>query len=354
MLSDSAKAVYGQNIIVDGGYVYKQLAITLLDVIEPNSNLLDAITALNDSKQKIIAIGGKSNNNLIYGMISDGDIRRALLNGATMQSRVMDYSNKNYQFVENELELMQAEKILNEGYKAVPIARGRIEKGKILAFVSRKGNADSKELSAMIMAGGKGKRLRPLTNNIPKPMINVNGKPMLHHQIDALKNAGVENVYISVSYLKGYIMDYFGDMETLMLTLDISKKFHSVLAGSLKKFPSDVRKLFCINADLVINLNYKNMSDFWMHSEADLLTACQQYIHQIPFGVLDIQGLLVKGIHEKPTIVRYVNTGIHILGQKAMEVCRSIEEHVFDIPHLIDKFRAVKGCVLLFMSHGWT
>ena len=187
------------------------------------------------------------------------------------------------------------------------------------------------------MAGGKGKRLRPLTNNIPKPMINVNGKPMLHHQIDALKNAGVENVYISVSYLKGYIMDYFGDGGNFNVNIRyIEEDVPLGTAGSLKKLPSDVRKLFCINADLVTNLNYKNMSDFWMHSEADLLTACQQYIHQIPFGVLDIQGLLVKGIHEKPTIVRYVNTGIHILGQKAMEVCRSIEEHVFDIPHLIE------------------
>lgn len=333
-------------------FVYKQIGKTFLDVIEHDSTLRVAILALNDSEQKVITIGDKLNNDLILGTISDGDIRRAMLNGASMESRVIEYANKNYYFVEDEFELAEADKILNEGYKVVPIGRKRAENGKMLAFIQNREANESIELSAMIMAGGKGKRLRPLTNGIPKPMINVKGKPMLHHQIDALKYSGVENIYISVGYLKEHIMDYFGDGRKLNVNIRyVVEDVPLGTAGSLNKLPSDVGPLFCVNADLITNLEYKNMIEYWKNSDADILTACQQYVHKVPFGVLDIQGKYVKGIHEKPTIIKYVNTGMYILGQKALDFCRSIDREVIDIPYLIETSLENGGKVMPFVMH---
>lgn len=331
--------------------MFNEITKVFIDVIDSSSTVLDAIKAIDASKIKIVAVGDETNSSIL-GMISDGDIRRAFLAGALMESPVRDYAHRNYHYISDEFQTQEAQKYLDNGLKAIPIGNTVLEPRKVLAFAYNTDKVHTEQLSAIIMAGGKGTRLRPLTNNIPKPMIDVNGKPMLHHQIEALRYAGVKDIYISVSYLKEQIMDYFGDGHKYGVEIKyIEEDVPLGTAGSLKLLPDQVEALFCVNADLITNLDFKNMADFWSGSDADILTACQVYLHQIPFGVLEINDQCVKGIQEKPTIAKYINTGMYVLGKRALDICRSIDIDIFDIPHLIDACISQNGKVVPFVVH---
>ena len=331
--------------------MFNEIIKVFIDVIGSDSSVFDAIKAIDASKIKIVAVSDEENSSIL-GMMSDGDIRRAFLAGASMEAAVRDYAHRDYHFLTNESQIQEAQKYLDDGLKAIPIGNKVLETGKVLAFAYNTDKVHTEQLSAIIMAGGKGTRLRPLTNNIPKPMIDVNGKPMLHHQIESLRFAGVKEIYISVAYLKEQIMDYFGDGKKYGVNIEyLEEDVPLGTAGSLKLLPDQVESLFCVNADLITNLDFKNMADFWSGSDADILTACQVYLHQIPFGVLEISDQCVKGIQEKPTIARYINTGMYVLGKRALDICRSIDIDIFDIPHLIDACISEGGKVVPFVVH---
>lgn len=332
--------------------MFRNVRTTFIEIIDYDATLLDAIKVLDAAALKVIAISDNSDDDTIKGTISDGDIRRALLDGASLGEKAADYSNTRYRYVVDEDQVLEAESILRAGYKAVPIGQIRSTNHKMRAFVANAPSGGVHNISAIIMAGGKGTRLRPLTSSIPKPLVDVRGKPMLRHQIDALKNAGVVDIYVSVGYLKEQIIDHFGDGRDLDVSITyLEEEVPLGTAGALRNLPASVDTLFCVNADLITNLDFKNMADYWEKSSVDMLTACQQYAHQIPFGVLDIDDHAVKGIHEKPTIIRYVNTGMYLLGPRALEVCRLIDRESFDIPDLIEAVLLNGGKVEPFVVH---
>ena len=177
--------------------------------VEGNASIRKALEILNKSQVGIILITNKSNK--LLGTLTDGDIRRGLLSGKVLETKILEVMNKKFFHVSNSDDYSNYKKIfLRKGLRHIPVLD---EEGKLIKLLINNDFLKHKSLPnpVVIMAGGIGSRLRPQTNNCPKPMLKINGKPILEIVIEKCIDDGFHDFFISVNYLKEIISDYFGD-----------------------------------------------------------------------------------------------------------------------------------------------
>lgn len=203
------------------------------------------------------------------------------------------------------------------------------------------------QLDGLIMAGGFGKRLMPLTENCPKPMLPVSGRPILEHLVCSLRAAGIQHVSISTHYMADSIVEYFQDGKNFGINIEyVSEDRPMGTAGALAKASVGDVPLLVINGDILTSIDFRAMLEFHREHTADMTVAVQQHEVQIPYGVIATQGIDAVSIVEKPSVRHFINAGIYLVQPG---VCRMVPaDSAFDMPDLITSLISARKRVICF------
>lgn len=320
-------------------------------VVEPSVSIKDALKVIDKEALRVALVVDK---NRLVGMVTDGDVRRGILQGVELSAPVSQIMNRNPVSAKTSLssrelkELMQARKILS-----LPIVDndGRIVGLKTLydTLVIQK-----RENPIFIMAGGFGTRLKPLTDNCPKPMLNVGGKPMLETLINNFKAYGFYKFYISTHYLPEVIMNYFGDGSEFDVEISyVHEDMPLGTGGALSLLPSSLPKepLIMINGDILTNVDFGKVLDFHIKQNSDATMCVRDYEIKIPFGVIEGTGHEITSMVEKPTYRYFVNAGIYVISNHIVESLPK-NKHL-DMPTLFELKKIDGSKVLKFPIHEY-
>ena len=306
--------------------------------ILPNSVTVgSAIRSLNEFSAKIVLVINEQG--VFQGTVSDGDIRRGLLKGFNLESPIESVIHRNALVVPPELgremvkQLMAANKIWQ-----VPVVD---EKNHIvgLHLWDEITKQPSRGNLMVIMAGGLGTRLHPFTENCPKPLLRVSGKPIVQHIIERAKVEGFSKFVLSIRHLGHMIEDYFGSGESLDVNINYLREDAPLgTAGALSFLdPVPDAPFIVTNGDVITDINYGGMIDFHVRNGGVATMAVREFEMQNPFGVVNTRGLEIIGFEEKPTVRSYINAGVYALNPDALNVL-AINEPC-DMPKLFERLR---------------
>jgi len=291
-------------------------------MLDSSKTIKDALELINSNEIKLILVVNKDLS--LLGTITDGDLRRFLLQGSGIASPILHAMNKEpitgniSQSHEELIHLMSLHEI-----SAIPIID---DDGSILdvetAFKDNIVRNDTYENPVFLMAGGLGTRLQPLTDNNPKPMLKVGGKPLLELILKNFVDHGFSNFYISVQYLPEIIKDYFGDGEKFGVTINYIEETEPLGTGGalglLPKFNKNL-PIIVMNGDILTSVDFPALLDYH-HKHKGIATMCvRDYEYQVPFGVVEGEETKILSMHEKPIQKWQVNAGIYVLNNSIAE-----------------------------------
>jgi dTDP-glucose pyrophosphorylase/CBS domain-containing protein len=305
-----------------------------------------------ERSQKGIALVVDAERRLL-GTITDGDVRRGLIAGLSTESLVRELLKvksstpfPHHISVPVGTERSEILQIMREkSIRQVPLLD---DNGHMVDLVTINDLVPEDEvgLQALIMAGGFGTRLRPLTDDLPKPMLPVGGRPLLEHMIEHLRDSGVRRVGVATHYQSEKITDYFGNGEGFGVDLRYVPEDRPLgTAGALSLLEDLDSPLLVINGDILTRINIRAMLEYHREHGADLTVAVREYDVQVPFGVVDCQGAEIKAVNEKPIYKFFVNGGIYLLEPRVNRFVPS--DQTFNmtdlIKRLLDEGRSVVG-----------
>lgn len=272
----------------------------------------------------------------ILGTITDGDIRRALLQHSGMDRPLVEIMHRDpvVASVNDSREILLS-MMKRAGALQIPVVD---EKGCVVGLETMQQllTKSSFDNPVFLMAGGFGKRLQPLTNDIPKPLLKIGKKPVLETILEQFTEAGFHNFYISTHYKAEMIEEYFGSGEKWGVSVKyVNERTPLGTAGALSLLPDDLSKLplLMMNGDLLTKINFEQLLEFHEEQEGVATMCVREYDFQVPYGVVDAENYQMIGIKEKPVQRFFVNAGIYVLSQ---ETIRSVpRDQVVDMPDLL-------------------
>ncbi len=286
----------------------------------------------------------------LLATVTDGDVRRAILCGVNLDQPVSRLQKPNQsrpvvtseRTPENELlALMEQHSI-----RQIPLLD---ESSRVCGLAVQHEILHQNELAVtgVIMAGGFGKRLMPLTEAVPKPMLPVNGRPLLERTLAKLRESGIRTVNVATHHLSQSIVEHFKDGSDFGVQLQYFQESEPRgTAGGLASMVSGTDPLLVINGDVLTNVDVRAMLDFHREHHASLTVGVRQYDIEVPFGVVETNGVQVTGIQEKPVLRHFINAGIYLLDR---EVCRLVpDDRRFDMTDLIAAVIESGGTVISF------
>lgn len=273
---------------------------------------LEALQKSTLSKNKICII--KDITGKVVDVLTDGDIRRILLKTNDLNQKILLFLKKKFYYSYKKNSEKYYEKITSKKQiDVLPI----LNKKKRLIGIYCSSKEKKLDNEIFIFAGGRGKRMFPLTESIPKPMMNIGKLPLIESTINFFKNYGFYNFTISVNYLSKKIENYFSEKDANIKIKFLHEKKKLGTAGPLSIFKNNNKKpIICINGDIYTNLNFRSLLDFHEKSGNDCTICTRNYNFQIPYGV--INKLKNKVIDEKPQISKEVIAGIYVFNQKSL------------------------------------
>ena len=318
-------------------------------VISANASLRDAAKNLTESSLRIVLVidgAGK-----LFGTVSDGDIRRGLLRGLTLDSDVNEILRRNPLVAPEGMSqsLIRQLMIANKVQQIPEIDT----EGRVLSLHTWDEFMTTESISnkMVIMAGGKGTRLRPHTENCPKPMLLVGGKPMLQHIIERARDEGFGEFLLSVNYLAHIIENYFDDGSALGVNIGyIHEESPLGTAGSLSMIGKLVDEPFVVtNGDVITDIRYSDLLEFHRRQESIATMAVRLHEWQHPFGVVQMDGLNIVGFEEKPVARSHINAGIYALSPVALRELNYGES--CDMPTLFERLQARSHKTIAYPMH---
>jgi dTDP-glucose pyrophosphorylase len=293
-------------------------------IIKKGTSLNDALFQLNKIVgEKILFI--VDDKSTYIGSITDGDIRRGLIKNGSLDQKIESFHQEKSKFLsENNFDLNQLIELRENGYKVIPILDREKRIIDILNFNFYRAYLP---IDAIIMAGGRGSRLSPLTDKIPKPLLKVGDKPIMEHNIDRLISYGIKDFWVSVNHLKEQIIDHFTESKNEISIRYIEEDQPMGTIGALSKVQAFQNKhVLVTNSDLLTDLNYEDFYLDFLKNDADISMVTIPYEVVIPYGVVEQDQNQVQGIKEKPTYTYYSNAGIYLMKRK---VIASIPKNTF-------------------------
>ena len=310
-------------------------------LIKPNANLKKALKQLSKMGEKCLVVVDKRNR--LLGTLSDGDLRKAILKGKFHKNKINEFYQKKSTFLRKEnFSLNQAKNVfLKKRIDVIPIVD---ESKKVVDLVTfenifnkNKKNQYFKNFSktVVIMAGGKGTRLEPFTNILPKPLVPINEKPVIEHIIEKFTNNNVTNFFITLNYKSKILRAFFQEMKPNYKLSFIEEPKPLGTAGGLSLLVGKVKKPFLVTScDTIININFDNLMNFHISNRNDvtLVVSSKEYI--IPYGTctLNKKGKL-KNIIEKPKLDFFVNIGLYVINPNLLKLIP--KNKAYDMPDLI-------------------
>ncbi len=285
------------------------------NIVHERFKLSECITKIGKVKIKTLIVINKKKK--ILGTISDGDIRRGILKFQKLDTPVTKIMRKKFFcFTHQNIKKFNYNKLKENNILLIP----EVDKSKKLITIKKLSESINKKTvncTVLIMAGGLGMRLRPLTNKIPKPMIRVNGEPILEKIINSFKLNGFKNFYISTFYKSEKITKYFKDGKRLDINIKYLKEKKPLgTAGSLSLVPKNEKgPILIANGDVLTKMSPNLLLEFHKKQKNDLTVASINYNHQLPFGSIKIKNNKISKLVEKPVTSYKVNAGIYVINK---------------------------------------
>lgn len=304
-------------------------------MILPRASVRDAMQIMDKSALQIAFV--VDGENRLLGAVTDGDVRRSILRGEELSAPVERIMNAHPVIAPQGMERAAIFRLMTtHGVQQIPLLDGE---GRLVGLAqmeellchSRRDNA------VVLMAGGLGTRLRPLTDKIPKPLLKVGSKPILETILESFLEAGFHRFYFAVNYKSQMIEDYFGDGGRFGAEIEyLHENKRMGTAGALYFIPEAPKEpILVMNGDLLTKVDFGELLDYHIEQNAVATMAVREYNYQVPYGVIDFDGEQITGILEKPSYSFFVNAGIYVLSPDAV-ACVDKEEFL-DMPQLFDE-----------------
>lgn len=299
----------------------------------------DAITFIVDKDEKLL------------GSLTDGDVRRGLIQGAELNQPVDHVIQSNPRFIrKGEQDIEKVIEYRENNFKVIPILDQDHRIVNVINFGELKSYLP---IDVVIMAGGKGTRLRPLTENMPKPLLKVGGKPILEHNIHRLSLFGMDDFWISVNYLGEQIEEYFGNGNHNNLNIEYVWEDEPLgTIGSVSKIDNYRHDYVLVtNSDILTDLDYEDLFLSFLEEEADFAVVTIPYKVDVPYAVLETTNGHVMSFKEKPTYTYYSNGGIYLMKREITD--RIPKNSFYDTTDLMEELIAEGKKVLSYPLSGY-
>jgi dTDP-glucose pyrophosphorylase len=311
-----------------------------------NSTIKQALEIIDKAAMQIALIVDE--NDKLLGTLTDGDIRRGLLKGLDLNSSIESIIFKTPTIAKiSDTKEDILKNALSKKLHQIPIVD---ENGKIIGIQEIEELIKPKEKAnkVILMVGGLGTRLRPLTDNIPKPMLKVGNKPILETILLNFKKYGFKNIILCVSYKSEIIENYFGDGSKFDLNIKyIHENKRMGTAGALSLIEEVIEEsFFVMNGDLLTNINFENMMNYHNQNNAMATMGVREYDFQVPYGVVNVNGENILSIEEKPVHNFFVSGGVYILNKNTLDYIPN--NKYYDMPTLFEKLIKEKKKTISF------
>lgn len=288
-------------------------------IINKSQPLLSALKVLNTLMPDPLVLFVVDDDDKMVGTLTDGDSRRALIAGCTTETSVECIMHKDFKYVEygnnDDVKSLQSYKLC--GLTLLPVLD---ECRRIIDIINFERCRTILPIDAVLMAGGKGVRLRPLTETTPKPLLPVGGKSIIDYNIDSLMENGIKHISVTVNYLHEQLEEHFAEpVNGVKIDCIKEPQFLGTMGATqfVPKFYNDV--VLVMNSDLFTNIDYE---DFYLHFKehnADMSVAAVPYSISVPYGIFDLDGRNIKGVKEKPVYNYFANAGIYLIKRELLE-----------------------------------
>ena len=323
-------------------------------IINEEGNIRDVIASIEEGGLRIALV--LNNNNKFVGTICDGDIRRGLLKGLTLDSPIKSIIQKECLKATPKSSKKNISKMMKENaISQIPIISEHDELIGLEVAKELLPNSSKLLVSnyALLMAGGRGSRLKPITNNCPKPLLPINGKPILEIILEQCIDSGIRNFFISVNYLADKIINYFGDGSKWDVNINYLKEDIPLgTAGALKLLPNQFdESIIVINGDVLTKINFQDVLKYHTLNVADITICAREHILSSPYGVIEVDGISFKSMNEKPSFRQLVNAGIYVINPSMINL---IEDNKYlDMPEFISRAKNNKKSVIVYPVHEY-
>lgn len=322
-------------------------------LIKPESTIREALEIINSEALRMAMVVTEKQR--LIGVVTDGDIRRALLRNLTLNDSVTEIMNMQPVVAPKSAKKDELIDIMRKlDVFTIPLVD---EQGIVIGLETLHGALRQPKYKnpVLIMAGGFGTRLHPLTQNCPKPMLKIGNKPMLETLIRNFIRAGFENFYISTHYMPELIQDYFKDGKELGINITYLYEEEPLgTAGALGLLPDDIptdQPILMINGDILTNINFQKLIEFHTENEADATMCVREYEYQVPYGVINGKEHKILGIVEKPVQRFFVNAGIYVVSPKIVQELEKNKR--IDMPSLLEERISRQENVMMFPIHEY-
>jgi dTDP-glucose pyrophosphorylase len=270
----------------------------------------------------------------LLGTLTDGDVRRGLLSGTGIDAPVESVMNKNFRFLQkHNFKVEDLEQLMEDEIQIVPLLD---ESHKILRLIDLHEHKSYLPIDAVIMAGGRGERLKPLTDTVAKPMLMVGSKPIIEHNIDRLAANGINNIYITLRYLGQQLVDHFSDGSSKGVKISYVEETEPLgtigAVGLLDGF--ECENVLIMNSDLLTTIDYVGFYKKFINENADMAVATVPHTVNVPFAVLETDDASIISLREKPSFTFQCNAGIYLVKRKHFDLIPKGKK--FDATDLID------------------
>lgn len=317
--------------------------------IPQSATIREALKRINETSgigQMLFVLNDKQQ---VVATLSDGDIRRGLIAGHELNEPVEQIMFRNFRYLEDgNIQIEQLRQYREQQLPIVPILD---KEGRLCDIINLRKQKSLLPIDAVIMAGGKGERLRPLTLTTPKPLLPVGNKAIIDHNVDRLISYGVEHISVTVNYLAEQLEAHYKKPHLdVQVECVHEPKFLGTMGAVrlVKKFYNDV--VLVMNSDLFTDIDFEDMYLHFVENKADMSIAAVPYTVSIPFGICDLDGRDVKGIVEKPTYNYYANAGIYMLRREVLDTIP--ENEFYNATDLIDALVQKKSKVIRYPLKG--
>lgn len=318
-------------------------------IIQHAVSIRDALVALNRISSDIQSLLVVDDNQRLVGTLTDGDIRRGLISGSKLSDEVRTIMHTDFKYIlESEYDVAYLKQFRDKCIFFIPILN---DEHHIVEVLNLKKVKSSLPIDAVLMAGGKGERLRPLTETTPKPLVKVGDKCIIDYNIDNLIAYGVKHLNVTVNYLGEQLEEHFAEPRNgVQIRTFREPKFLGTI-GSVKfvdTFHNDY--ILVMNSDLFTDIDFE---DFFLHfreHNVEMSVAAVPYNVSIPLGILDLDGRNIKGLLEKPKYNYYANAGIYLIKKSALDEIP--EDTFFNATDLIEKLIAQGKSVIRYPLKG--
>lgn len=288
--------------------------------ISEKHSILEALKKINSFTEGPLVLFALDDDDRMVGTLTDGDTRRGLIAGVNVNDCISKVMHRNFKFlrkgVNDDVQHIREQKNLK--MKLVPVLDVNDH---IVEIIDLDKYRTKLPIDAVLMAGGKGERLRPLTEKTPKPLLKMQNKPIIDYIVEHIISFGIKNISVTVNYLKEQIIEHFAEpINGVQIKCFGEPKFLGTIGSVcyVEDFENDT--VLLMNSDAITDLN---LEEFYLHyseHNADMSIAAVPYTISVPYGILNLEGRIVKGVLEKPTYNYYANTGIYLIKRELLNL----------------------------------